>query len=62
MKQSQHLSELSSLFIADGTLISNNEISFKFPIDDCPPPICTIDEFIIPPTQPGFGKYIPSSG
>lgn len=56
----QPLSEMSTLFIADGTLISNNEISFKFPIDDHP--ICTIDEYIIPPTQPTIGKYIPSSG
>lgn len=53
--------EMSTLFIRDGTLISNNEISFKFPIDD-QHPICTIDEYIIPPTQPSIGKYIPSSG
>lgn len=58
-KQAQP-NEMSTLFIADGTLISNNEISFKFPIDDHP--ICTIDEFIIPPKQPTFGKYIPQSG
>lgn len=57
----QHPNEMSTLYIgADGTLISNNEISFKFPIDDHP--ICTIDEYIIPPTQPSIGKFIPSSG